>query len=230
MYHKIGEPPRDSKIKKLWVSQKQFEKHLAYLKKRGYTSVTFEDIARNNALPSKPVIITFDDGYENNFTSALPLLQRYGFRAVFFIVHEAIGRDNFWHNPDTEKRISMMKPAQLQQLVSEGHEIASHTCSHPGFETIDRVRIQHELTASKQALEKITEKKVVTFAYPYGTGAFVPSIQEMVKKAQYRYACSIRQGKGDLKKHALCLKRLLIRGDDTMFDFYLNLTRGKSRF
>lgn len=230
MYHKIGEPPRDSKIKKLWVTEKQFEKHCAYLEKHGYESITFEDIAQNHALPSKAVIITFDDGYENNFTSALPLLKRYGFRAVFFIVAEAIGRDNFWHNPETEKRISMMKPAQLQQLVSEGHEIASHTCSHPNIESADSVRIKQELTESKQILEKIIGKKVVSCAYPYGGGAFDPSIQEIVKKIPYQYACAIRQGKADLKKSALCLKRLLIRGDDTMFDFYLNLTRGKSRF
>jgi len=230
MYHKIGKCPRGSKIKKLWVSENKFSKQMYYLKKHGYNPVTFADIEKTNTIPEKAVIITFDDGYENNFKSAVPIMKKYAFKAVFFIVAQAVNRDNFWHNPENEKRISMVSIEQIKETAADGYEFGSHTLTHPNLEKIDEMRMNTEIFESKNVLESMIKKSIISFAYPYGGGAFNPKNHEILKNAGYKYACSIRQGKADIKNNPFCLKRILIRGDDDMLDFHLNITRGKSRF
>lgn len=229
MYHKIGDPPSVSKIKKLWVSKKKFRKQLTYLKNKGYQSLTFADIVKGKKPDKQSVIITFDDGYQNNYTCALPLLNEFGFKAVFFVTVDAVGKDNYWHNPATEQRIPMMTKEQLRELSREGHEVGSHTLAHPDLTNMAMDTLQKEITLSREKLKEIIGKEIASFSYPYGSGAFDGRINGIVKQAGYSYACSIRQGKAEFKTNVLSLKRLLIRGDDTWVDFYLNITRGKSR-
>jgi hypothetical protein len=73
-------------------------------------------------------------------------------------------------------------------------------------------------------------KRPVTFANPYGDASDDPGVQEAVRAAGYRWAVSVHQGKADLQGNSYNLKRLFIRGDDTLLDFHLNMTRGRSRF
>lgn len=230
MYHKIGRAPSDAKIKKLWVSVRAFERQMAYLKDHRYRSITFAELAGQAAVPEKPVIITFDDGYLNNYIDALPVLRKYGFKAVFFIVSSTVGRHNLWHDPAEEKQIPMMDTNTLKRLVQEGHEIGSHTVSHIDLEKADPGSVDDELQKSKSDLERMIESSIISFAYPYGAGAFSSGIPEAVAQAGYQYACSIRQGIAQLEKNVLNLRRILVRGDDNRLDFYLNMTRGKSRF
>lgn len=234
MYHKIGIPPPGSQLQKLWVSREQFRKQLQYLQQCRYTPITFSDVARlrreGRPLPEKPVIITFDDGYQNNYSEAFPLLEEFRFKATFFVVVNAIGRDNFWHDPKTEARLPMMSWQELREMAFAGHEIASHTMNHPRLGLVDPQRAKEELQSSLQALLEKIEGDHGVFAYPYGHGADEPWLQEAVRDAGYSYACSIHQGKADLNKNLFCLKRIFVRGDDTLLDFHLNMTRGKSRF
>ncbi|MBD3272241.1 MAG: polysaccharide deacetylase family protein, partial [Elusimicrobia bacterium] len=165
----------------------------------------------------------------NNYNTAVPLLEQYGFKAIFFIVSESIGRDNFWHDPATEPRIPMMNEEELKRLIDRGHEIGSHTLHHPNLARSDRTRVFEEVNQSKKHLEKRLKCSIVSFAYPYGAGAHEPAIVDTVRAAGYRFACSIRQGLAHLSHEPYTLKRLLIRGDDGWFDFYLNITRGRAR-
>ncbi|MFH1380232.1 MAG: polysaccharide deacetylase family protein [bacterium] len=230
MYHKIGDPPENSSLKKLWVSKNKFIKQLAYLKKRNYKTITFEEIAQGKICDASTVIITFDDGYRNNYEIAAPLLKEFGYTGVFFVAVEALGKDNFWHNPAAEARIPMMNTGALLHMIADGHEIGSHTLTHPNLERVGDTTLYEEIVLSKKKLSELVKKQIVSFAYPYGKGAYTDRVQAVMKNSGYSYACSIKQGKADLGASPYQLKRLLIRGDDTMFDFHLNLTRGKSRF
>jgi peptidoglycan/xylan/chitin deacetylase (PgdA/CDA1 family) len=245
MYHCIGDPPKglERRKRKLWMPEAKFRKQMVYLKSNNYETITFAEISRRKTMPVQPVIITFDDGYENNLR-ALPLLKEFGFHAVFFIVAGTIGARNEWvfkkgdgsdtAPPDAEVQ-PMMNADQLKGLTAEGHEIGSHTLSHTRenleqlFKEGKFVRLEEELIASKKQLEHAVGSPVVSFSYPYGRGAYISGVQNVVEKAGYQFAVSIKQGKADMRDDTLCLRRLLIRGDDTMFDFHLNITRGKSR-
>jgi hypothetical protein len=140
MYHKIGDPPAGSKLKKLWVSKKDFRRQMAYLLDHGHHPVTLAEIARlldgGKPVPTKAVVITFDDGYRNNLENALPILKEFGFRAVLFVVTNAAGKDNFWHDPSNETRIPMLSWDQAKGFKSRGGKSArtrSIIPASPGF-------------------------------------------------------------------------------------------------
>ncbi|MBI4669707.1 MAG: polysaccharide deacetylase family protein, partial [Elusimicrobia bacterium] len=107
LYHRIGNPPAGSCQKSLWVNTKRFDWQMGYLQDYGYTSVNFHDLAQGR-LPMKPVIITFDDGYLNQYTGAYPVLKRRGMTGVFYIVADAVGKENSWHDTEEEPRQMLM--------------------------------------------------------------------------------------------------------------------------
>ncbi|MFH1282074.1 MAG: polysaccharide deacetylase family protein [bacterium] len=234
MYHKIGVPPENSKLKKLWVTSENFRKQMSYLKKHKYEVVAFKTlqskIENSEKINPKTVIITFDDGYKNNMELGLPILKEFNFPSVIFLVVNAIGNDNFWHDPETESRISMLNEDDISKISPAEVEFGAHTLNHKNLEKLQLDQVEKEIIESKEVLENKLKIEISAFAYPYGSGAFVKGIQDVVRKAGFKAAVSIKQGKADLNDNPFCLKRILIRGDDTMFDFHLNLTRGKSRF
>jgi peptidoglycan/xylan/chitin deacetylase (PgdA/CDA1 family) len=234
MYHKIGTPPERSKLKKLWVSVSAFRRQMRYLADHGHRPVTFEQIAEWGAegkpVPDNAVILTFDDGYENNHRYAFPVLKEFGYRGVFYLVVDAIGKDNFWHDPSSEARLPMLSWSQAEEMAAAGMEIGSHTLSHPRLSRLEPEKAKEQIFASRSAIESKLGRAPVSFAYPYGDGADEPRLQSDVREAGYRWAVSVHQGKADLDGNPYCLNRLFIRGDDSALDFHLQLTRGKSRF
>jgi peptidoglycan/xylan/chitin deacetylase (PgdA/CDA1 family) len=218
MYHHIDNPPKDEKNKKLWISIKKFNQQMAYLKEHGYTSVTFEDLRRHiregSLLPDHPVMITFDDAAENIYTNAFPILKKYGFKACLFMISEQ----------------STLKVNQLKEMQVYGMEFGSHTKTHPNLFEISDDEIRGEILESKRILEEKLNTKIIVFAYPFGQGAYDERIKQIVKEGGYIFACGIKKGKLTLPiNNPYSLNRLLIRRDDFMIDFVLNLKKGRSR-
>jgi peptidoglycan/xylan/chitin deacetylase (PgdA/CDA1 family) len=234
MYHKIGDPPPGSRLGKLWVSTARFRRQMAYLKAHGYQPLTFGDIAafqdRGEPVPPSGVVITFDDGYKNNHENAYPVLREFGFRAVIYLVVEAIGRDNFWHDPATEIRIPMLTWKEVQEMQAGGMEFDSHTLRHPRLSRLDNAKAREEIQKSREVLTERLGRAPVSFAYPYGDGADEARLHALVREAGYRWAVSVHQGKADLASQPYGLRRIFVRGDDWTWDFHLNMTRGRARF
>jgi len=236
MYHKVGDPPEGSQLKKLWVSKKDFHKQMAFLAKEGYHAITFKDIYncwdRNVPLPPKPILITFDDGYANNYEAAFPILQGFGFRATLFVVVQTVGWDNRWHDPKSETRINMVTWAQLKELQKAGWEIGSHSMNHPNLQKIELKEVSREMEKSRAVIKEFLDETPNTFAYPYGSGEDVPAIRDRAKEAGYRIAVGVHAGKWTLdhfKESPFNLPRVFVRGDENMYDFDLQLSRGHSR-
>lgn len=236
MYHKIGDYPEGSRLQKLWVTADDFRKQLAYLKRHGYTSMTFSelrDAELGGTMPAKPVLITFDDGYANNYESAFPLLKESGMKGNIFLVYETMDRHNAWHDPATEPWLRMLTWAQIGEMQASGLvEFGSHTMKHRNLSEITLDDARWELEESKKRLEEKLGREMVGFAYPYGAGAYKPEVRRLARAAGYRYDFGIKQGISPLPwaPDSGPLKRLLIRGDDTLWDFHINMTRGRSRF
>ena len=176
MYHKIPDAPLATKHQ-IYVTKEHFEKHLAYFKKRKLTPITFADYLKYASgelplreFPAQPPILTFDDGYTDNYTNLLPLMRQYGYRGVLYLLGDFDVRHNQWDlaADPTEPRSDIMSRAQKAAFVAAGWEIGAHTMSHPRLTTLPLPEATAEIQRSKIALETALQTEVVSFAYPYG--------------------------------------------------------------
>ena len=131
------------------------------------------------AFPPRPIILTFDDGYLDNYTNLLPLMQQYGYRGVLYLLGDADIRYNQWDADfdPLEPRSDIMDLAQKRAFVAAGWEIGAHTMSHPKLTTLLLAEATAEIQRSKTALETALQTEIVSFAYPYG------DLNEAVKDA-----------------------------------------------
>jgi len=236
VYHKIGVPPAGSELKDLWVSPENFRAQVAWLLAHGYTTVLFSDLAKahkkHKELPSKAVLITFDDGYENNYTYAYKILRELGAKGNIFVVFNTIGKANLWHNPGTEPWVNMASMEMLKEMQESGViEFGSHTMNHPNLEKLPFEDAAWELAESKKQLEAALGREMCAFAYPYGAGAYAPAVRELALKTGYTLDFSFKQGKTPWpwSREAGPIDRLFIKRGDGILDLRLHLTRGASR-
>jgi peptidoglycan/xylan/chitin deacetylase (PgdA/CDA1 family) len=194
MYHRVVEEAPAGSRHGIWVTAKAFEGHLKSLRRRGYTAMTFGDLGRyldgQIALPDKPVILTFDDGYEDNHRVAYPLLQSYGMKAVIFMVAGGIGRTNSWD--EDEPQVLLMNDAQLRELADAGHEIGSHTMTHPHLARIPREEVERELRNSKSRIEHAINRNVGVLAYPYG--GVDETVKAIAEECGYQFGVAVNSG------------------------------------
>ena len=155
MYHSISSKYDPS----FCVPAKQFEAEMRYLREHNYHSVSPTELRAaldgTAPLPENPVVITFDDGFGDNYAAAWPILKKYGFRATFFIVTDEVGSYSIdW--------------PQLRELADAGNTIGSHTVHHCDLTKLGEARQRSELFDSKATLEKKLSVPVTAFCIPYG--------------------------------------------------------------
>ena len=223
MYHHIGTTnPQDGQFS-FTITPQMFEKQLLFLKQNGYEIASEHDIlhARQSGHThlSKPVLLTFDDGYADNYTALFPLLQKYQAHALIFLITQQVGTPGYL----TWQQIKEMKDSGL---VAFG----SHTCSHRRLRSLTDKEITQEITQSKQILEEKLGAPVVSFCYPFGAGGFDKRVRPLVFKAGFVLDFSTQKGINPWpwrgKKSIL---RAFPRGGETLWDYHLQLTRGRSK-
>jgi peptidoglycan/xylan/chitin deacetylase (PgdA/CDA1 family) len=187
VYHHVvpGRPSGSEVARLLFVTPDGFEQQLKFLRDNGYQSVAFDDLADcleyGAPLPERPVILSFDDGWENQFTYGFPLLQQYGFTGTFYVVTNYLDHPNF------------MTTDQLKTMIAAGMTIGDHTRSHPPLPSIGNpARLKDEIAGSKALLEERLGVAIDTFAYPYGS--YTASVAAVVKAAGYRTARTVDSG------------------------------------
>lgn len=224
MYHHIGilTDPNDEQFP-FTLSPQMFEKQLLFLKQNGYEIASEHDIlhARQTGHThlAKPVLLTFDDGYEDNYTALFPLLQKYQAHALIFLITDKIGTPGYL----TWEQIKEMKESGL---VAFG----SHTCSHRRLRSLPDEEIVREITKSKQILEEKLGAPVVSFCYPFGAGGFDKRVRPHVFKAGYVLDFSTKKGINPWPwRGATSILRAFPRGGETLWDYHLQLTRGRSK-
>jgi len=169
--------------KKEGVSEDLFEKHIQYLSTNHEIITLKEALQRfnSNSLNGDELVITFDDGYEDTATKALPILKKYKATATVFITTGLI--NNYYMQQ------KMINENQIKKMSKNGIEIGSHTLTHPNLTAISKKRLKEELKQSKIELEKIIGKEVSSFSYP--TGFYNQMVINLVKKTGYKNGCTI---------------------------------------
>ena len=177
MYHSIGDGTGYKRsARDLFCSPPQFWAHLLYIQQAGYQTVTFKDVMNDRFLQKK-IILTFDDGYENQWEAYDELLKRH-MVAVFFPVLRAVDKNHKYLNSD-----------QLRVMARMGMEIGSHSMTHPVLSRSNAKKVEYEIKESKLQLEKITGKEVITFCYPYGR--YNNKVMQVTESVGYYYARKI---------------------------------------
>jgi len=191
-YHRVvPEPPADSRFN-IYVTQAELDRQLAALKARGFDTVTFRDIAAGRQA-RKPVILTFDDGYADNYEHLLPLLERHDAKAVIFALGDRGIATNVWDATHGEPATELMNDAQLRACQASGRiEIGSHGLAHRHLPQIDDAALAHEVTDSKRALAELVGDEIVSFAYPYGE--YGAREVDAVKRAGYLFGIGTVNG------------------------------------
>jgi peptidoglycan/xylan/chitin deacetylase (PgdA/CDA1 family) len=157
------------------VSEEAFVQELEALRSRGFHTVTFHEwlvhADRRAELPANPIILTFDDGYEDAYTTALPALRARGMRGAFFIVTSLVGEDESHRTVRDEggiRRRYLIWP-EVRALAAAGMEIGSHGVSHRRLPDLTGAEVRDELTRSRERLQLALGKPVEIFAYPYNS-------------------------------------------------------------
>ncbi len=157
LYHRIDVSATDSQY---YVSPDKFEQQMKLLQDWRYTTITTELLVKvitdGADLPLRPIIITFDDGHLNNYTTAFPIMQKYGFTGVVYIIGEYMGTPGY------------MNAAQIKEMAKAGWEVGSHTMTHPNLTALDWQQQKYEIIESRGFLETKLGIPVLTFAYPFG--------------------------------------------------------------
>lgn len=217
MYHQVVEKEISSPHK-IFITAAQFEKHLLFLKKSQFTSLTFGDLYRFKTgilpwseFPKKPIILTFDDGYENNLTLALPLLKKYNFKSVIYLLANP-HTTNYWDKNSGAPSLPLMSREQ-RQMISEFMEVGSHGFDHKKLSEMTDKEAYHEICDSKIQLEKEFKKTIYSYAYTYGVRH--PMASEFCKKAGYEYAVNTTTGGFHHEEDPYSLFRVSIFPTDT---------------
>lgn len=174
-----------------------FESHLRWLATRGYGSLPLSELAElwgpgtgnRRSSPHRSVVITFDDGYRDNYLYAWPLLKRYGFTATIFLVSDAIGGDNAFDAAYGSEPAPMLSLDEIRKMQRGGIGFGSHSCSHPPSlpELADR-ELKDELERSRSVLEGLLDAPIDHFAYPHSK--LDGRVEAAVESAGYRLACA----------------------------------------
>jgi len=209
MYHYIRPDPgpTDPVGQGLSVSPELFAAQIAYLSEGGYTTITMAELADawngRRALPAKPVVLTFDDGYRDFYTDAWPILRQYGFSATVYLIADVIDQPAY------------LTADMILELDSSGQvDFGSHTVTHPELPALDDTEAEREIAGSKQMLEDRLNHPVRTFCYP--VGRYSERDVALVSAAGYELAVTTEWGSAIPSMDHHLLSRIRISGWTTV--------------
>lgn len=169
----------------------------------------------------KFVALTFDDGYTDTFTQALPLLKKYGCTATCYLVSDAIGTHNHWDAAYLSETKPLMSHHQVHRWLAAGMEIGSHSRSHPKLQELDEATASAEIVESRQALRAAFGVHVDHFAYPFGR--FSQATADLVRRAGYDSAVSLLPGVAGTTDDRYRLPRIFVDGTRGWYKFLLQI-------
>ena len=224
MYHEIAQPPETNS--RLAVSPDAFAAQLAYLYDEGFKTVTAAELSTVTAdagqLPDRAVVLTFDDGYEDFHSRAMPLLERYGFTATVFVTTGWV--QDAGPLPAGRRPGRMLSWSQLAEAADAGIEVGAHSYHHPQLDQLPEKLLREELYRSKAQLEDKLGSSVTGLAYPFGYSN--ARVRQVARDAGHGYGCAVSNMIMSPTSDLLALPRLTVRRSTTMPAFQ-RVVRGR---
>ncbi len=204
MYHEIGALPKGGSGG-LYVHPDTYMSHLDSLNKKGYNTITMDQLynhwENNLPIPSKPIVITFDDGYDSHYTFAPDELSKRGMTGTFYMVTGNIGSND------------IKTGENLKRIYQDGIEIGSHTVYHIDSSSVDKERLIFEYEGSKKVLERFLGEEITSMAYPFGI--YTPYAQELLDELGYKTSVTTRYALANKNQGYLSLSRIRVEYTDT---------------
>lgn len=215
MYHHIDEKGKTSSLS---VSPENFQRQMRFLSSHKYNVISLTELVQaikdQTRLPRNTAVITFDDGYDDNYCLAYPVLKKHNLPATIFVIVDAIGKEGY------------LNYKQIAEMVSSGIiDIGSHSLSGGYLPGRSSAELEREMGISKVTLEARLNKRIDYFCYPIG--GFTPQVQEILKDFGYKAACTTNRGKEQtyLNNDLFALKRIKIKdGFANLFVFWVKLS------
>jgi len=231
MYHKISDTPERKAHPYYWTATSPaiFADHMRFLKEQNYTTISLQDalsrIESKSSIPSREVVVTFDDGYEDFYIHAFPTLSMNGFTATMFLPTSFIGK--------TSKRFNdadCLTWSEVRELSRAGIEFGSHTVTHPQLRTLKPQAIRNEVRGSKATIEEELGSSVKSFAYPYALPEadkeFKRRMRDILQEEGYDHGVSTAIGSLDRNGDRFFMKRLPVNSADDRRLFRAKLAGG----
>jgi peptidoglycan/xylan/chitin deacetylase (PgdA/CDA1 family) len=192
------------------TSPETFRKQMKFLKDNDFNVVSLktlgESFLESVPLPQKTLVLTFDDGFQNFYTTAFPVLNEYKFPATVFLITDYCGKFNDWAgNLPTLEPSKLMDWNEIKELSKNNIEFAAHSRTHPDLTKLNTNKAEQEIVESKLTVEERLGTEVTDFAYPYGK--YNLPVKQLTEK-HFRTACSTRLGKVKVGDDFFALKRV----------------------
>jgi peptidoglycan/xylan/chitin deacetylase (PgdA/CDA1 family) len=208
-YIRVNPDPRDTLGFQLSVTPKNFQAQMDWLKAAGAHPVTLAQMMAalqgGPALPSRAVVLTFDDGHDDFATQAVPVLVRQHFVATSYVVPGFLGTPSY------------MSAQQVQAIAADGMVVAEHTVHHVDLTRVPAGVADNEIKSSRALLEQLIGQPVLDFAYPYGS--MNPSTASMVAQAGFRDAVATSGGTSQCMSNRFALHRYEVLGSSSLAGF-----------
>lgn len=227
MYHMVSIPRSRHEIRYA-CPPKLFAKHMHFLRDKRYNIINLENIltylTKKRPIPDRTIAVTMDDGFQDNFHNAFPILKKHRIPATIFLTAGKIGKTNEWMTARGLLEKKMLGWEQIRKMSDNGISFGSHTITHPRLPELLNENAIEEIGQSKKIIENKIGKTVHSFAYPYGL--YSNESIDIVRKCNYQIACSTRSGFNNFETNPFLMRRIEIYGNDPLWKFSQKLTFG----
>ncbi len=220
LYHSIADDV-STRFARWTVTPSAFFAQMAFLREEGYVPLTVSDLVDSVAcsnMPSRPVVVTFDDGFADMYHNALPVLRRFQIPASLYIATGFIGRTSRWLRRENEGGRRMLAWKQVRELPPAGIECGAHSRSHRPLDTLPLSLARREILQSKVELEDQLARPVRSFAYPHGY--YSAKVQQLVKEAGFTSAVGVKHAMSSTTDDVYALARIIVGRETDMHRFH----------
>lgn len=227
MYHEVS-PRAHPGFRRYTVTAREFTRQMRWLAALGYRAINLDTLVRARtgqaSLPKRPVVLTFDDGFQGCADHAVPVLRAHGFTAVFYLVAGLMGETSRWMISEGSGELPLMSWDRARALAAEGFQCGAHSVTHPRLAGLPLARCRAELVDGRRRLEDELRCPVAHLAYPFGS--YDRAVQDVAAEAGYVTACSTRPGLSGADDDLLALHRIPVYGHGSLPDFISRLRTG----